>query len=710
MAMLVVSNKCRTLVVPTPDITFIMKSLPRVKNAFLTLAVSAALIQSGFAETSAATSGNWGVSGTWTNDVPVSSSGVGIGGNHTVTFNTLDIYTGGGFYQGLLIGYGSWGTSNWGNPPPAGPFITNPGDGILNVAGGTLNTGYLALGDATSLTAKGTLNITGGVVNNDQDMLVSWAGPGSSINISGGSFIQSGVGTSNIGQGAAASFNATGGITEFTRYTGVRFGSTVNVSGSAVMSSSSFFMVGDGQPGSNELNINGGTFNQTGADLRAGNFATGTVTVNSGNLNLGTSNLVVGIGGGTGLVDINGGSVTSSTGTVTIGNNTVGAATGTFNVDGGTFEKTGGDFIVSASGTTGTVNQTGGTFGVANFVNGGGTGSYNFTGGTLKANAAINMSTYGITTNITGATGGGSTINTNGNTVTANAAQVNLGAGGVLTKAGAGSFTILGDKGFDQGTWNVNAGSVDMVGYFNGANVNVAGGTLNISRAGGTHLALASTSTTTLSSGVIFSANDLYLGFSTGGNGTLNQSGGNLNVTAAFNVGGSGGVGTVSQTAGTITAGNMLISAGSSADLDGTVTVGTNINVLSGALIGGDGTVVGNLDLNAGANFQFSLTETLTSNGGAVGFGGFGIDNLIGLDSLVANGTYVLIDGSSTFNYANVSHIGVANAFDLGGGKSAYFDGSGLQVNVIPEPSAYALVGLGLVAVLLLRKRRLAQA
>ena len=54
-------------------------------------------------------------------------------------------------------------------------------------------------------------------------------------------------------------------------------------------------------------------------------------------------------------------------------------------------------------------------------------------------------------------------------------------------------------------------------------------------------------------------------------------------------------------------------------------------------------------------------------------FGGFGIDHLVGLDHTVANGAYTLIDGAATIDFANLVHMGEVNAFDLGGGKQAYF-------------------------------------
>jgi hypothetical protein len=109
------------------------------------------------------------------------------------------------------------------------------------------------------------------------------------------------------------------------------------------------------------------------------------------------------------------------------------------------------------------------------------------------------------------------------------------------------------------------------------------------------------------------------------------------------------------------------------------------------------------------AKFVFSLTSTLIVNGASVTFGSFGVDDLIGLDSSVAVGTYTLIAGPADVDTSNLSNFGAANAFDLGGGKSAYFTEGSLQLNVVPEPSTYALLVLsaaGLGAHMIRRRRR----
>ncbi len=622
------------------------------------------------AQTRSVADGNWINPLTWNNGVPVDGAAAGV--VNEVTYGASDSYTGGGFGAGLLVGYDA-----------TNPFgLTGSGPGILNQTGGTLNPGYFGVGYGLA----GTVNVSGGTMNiNGPAFLLGWT-TGSTFNVNGGTVNLNGdgggAGNYRIGHGATSTLNVSSGVFNVSTVAQIANGSSVNVSGTGVLNMTQYF-------DNTAINVTGGTVNFQ----RAG----------GNHLALGTN----------GTLGISNGQVSATT-DFNVSLN----ADGTVNQSGGTFTQAIGSSLILGAGAagTGTYNQSGGDLEAETITKGGSAGVYNFSGGTLRSLGALNLTAGGLTANITGTAGTGSTIDTNGNSVIVNADQINLGAGGVLTKVGAGALTINNDRQFNSGTWNVNGGTVNTSAYFGTTGISVDGGTLNINRAGGTHFAFASTSTSNLISGTInVGTDDLNLGL--GGNGTFNQTGGTLIVARDLLVGGAGGNGTGSyvMAGGIANIGNSVVVRTGSADIDGTLTVNTaatggSFIVDTGTTLGGDGVINGNLTLNVDAKFVFSLTDTLTINDGIVSFGGFGIDDLVGLNSSVANGTYTLMDGSATFDFTNVSNFGVEQSFSLGDGKSAYFQGGSLNVVVVPEPSTWMLVGLGFLVLVTTVRRRLHRA
>lgn len=151
--------------------------------------------------------------------------------------------------------------------------------------------------------------------------------------------------------------------------------------------------------------------------------------------------------------------------------------------------------------------------------------------------------------------------------------------------------------------------------------------------------------------------------------------------------------------------GATLVSAGTLL-VNGSLGSNSNVTVEANGTVGGDGIIGGTLSFDSGAKFAFIPGQTLTVNGASVTFGNFGVANLFGLDNSVSVGTYTLIDGTATINWANVANIGSGNAYNLGAGKSAYFQTGSMQlvIEAIPEPAAAILGSLGLLT--LLRRRR----
>jgi autotransporter-associated beta strand protein len=143
-------------------------------------------------------------------------------------------------------------------------------------------------------------------------------------------------------------------------------------------------------------------------------------------------------------------------------------------------------------------------------------------------------------------------------------------------------------------------------------------------------------------------------------------------------------------------------------------SLGGGVSVGANNAFGGTGTVGGALSLAAGADFiVFNLNSALTVTGAVTLDNTFSIGSLLGANgaaidwSLVANDTYTLINSTSTFS--NIQNFGEANKTSIGGDRFAYFSEGSLQLNVVPEPSTYALLVLsaaGLGAHMIRRRRR----
>lgn len=255
--------------------------------------------------------------------------------------------------------------------------------------------------------------------------------------------------------------------------------------------------------------------------------------------------------------------------------------------------------------------------------------------------------------------------------------DVNVGSAGVVTLTGAGASDLA-----QSGTFNKTIQARSLTGSGIVENSIVTGTVGDTS------------STATLVLNTLASTDATFSGILRDGSGTDAI----LNLTVS-------GSGSQTLTGNNTYSGTTLVSAGTLI-IDGAQSGTGLVTVESGGILGGNGSIAGSLSLEAGADFVFSLTETLTVNGAGVTFGGFGISNLIGLDSSVALGTYTLINGSAAFNFTNVSNFGSGNAASIGGGKSAYFQSGSLQVVVVPEPTTLALLAGGLAFTLLGRRRR----
>ena len=343
----------------------------------------------------------------------------------------------------------------------------------------------------------------------------------------------------------------------------------------------------------------------------------------------------------------------------------------------------------------------------------------------------------------------------------------NSGTSGALTKAGAGTLVLGGANTYSGNTTvaagTLRAGSTTAFGSATTSAMTVnAGATLQLD---GNDNAIASLS----GAGTVENANAIPTAatLTTGGDNTdttfsgviQDGTGGGALALTKLGTGTQTLTGTNTYTGATnITDGTLLI--------DGSTGAGSSVNVLSGGTLGGSGTINGATTIQSGGNHTAGtigtntaatqiLTSTLTYDAGATvtwdlisnstGSGQFDQFNLTTGGDLLAFGGNLNFDidfGSSvnfednfwnsqlnewkvwdtgvvdaapgTFTITNSANPSFNGAFILrSGNQYGATDTTGIwlvQTSVIPEPSTYAIFGLGLALFGWTARRRRKQA
>lgn len=210
-------------------------------------------------------------------------------------------------------------------------------------------------------------------------------------------------------------------------------------------------------------------------------------------------------------------------------------------------------------------------------------------------------------------------------------------------------------------------------------------------------------------------------------------SGGIANGAAGMSLTKTGGGTQILSGANTYT-GGTLVSAGTLV-LNGSTSATGNFAVSSGAVLGGDGTIGGTASITGSLRPGNSIGTINTGTTTWLGASTVGTDtnwvfelesgnvsdllNITGdftkdtsLGSIfhfdfansTALGTFTLVNWSGTTSFA-VTDFSYAN---LGGGNtgSFAFNGSQLELTVIPEPSTWALLSLALITLIIYRRRQ----
>ena len=345
---------------------------------------------------------------------------------------------------------------------------------------------------------------------------------------------------------------------------------------------------------------------------------------------------------------------------------------------------------------------------------GGSAGGITLGGGTLEM---TNTFTLGSGRTITATTATTSRLAVTTGTVSYGGAFTGSGD---LDKIGAGQLTVSNASSGYTGLFTISAGTLEVTGAnaFANATLRQTGGTLLLAPVGGGNVTIpdldGSSGTTEVGAGVTAvvggSGNSAYNGqirgqgaFKKEGNGILT-----LNADNDFTGNTRVSTGRLKLGAGGALSATPLIEIDSGAIFDVADKTG-GFALGTGQRLSGRGTVLGNLQFGGGSEIAFDSSGPMLVGSGTVSFAsGFGIGSIFGLDANVAEGTYTLLNETTggSISFASLANVGPGSSFDLGGGKSAYFQQGSLQVVVVPEPNACLVGGLCLALFGLMASRR----
>jgi T5SS/PEP-CTERM-associated repeat protein len=543
------------------------------------------------------------------------------GGTHTTAALTL----------GSTAGRNGTFAINGGQTIVSGDVTFGPGNGVLNLNGGSLSVG--------SVSGTGTFNWTAGTF---------------SITSIAGASLGSGLLPASLTLLAGRTLNVTGPLT-------IDNGKSLTLNGGSLTTG--------GITGAGILNIDGGTFALTGTDIIANSFnvgsaAQGSFVLASGKALTTASTVVGGAANGT---------FTQSGGTHTTAALTLGSTAGR----NGIYAINGGQTIVSGDVTfgpgNGVLNLNGGSLSVGSTS---GTGTFNWTAGTLSitgiAGASLGSGLLpssltlqtGKTLNVTGdlTIDGGKTLNIAGGALSADSIVNGAGPGDLRLNGGSLNFArVLNVNNFHVASANDSDSTFTLT---NGRSINLA--TLSMAEGFGSKATFRLAGGSLTTEATMIAMNGLGIFEQTGGShivmslrsglpdqqrtgGTYHLQGGTLNVGAIGNS--YPGYGNPNLY---INGGTLNLAAGGVINVD-TLSIGDMQGRTSSLAIGTQ-QILGSDELRLGG----SGTGNLTISGGGSAFTTRAY--IFGGGSLTVTGSDPLSGAGSSMNLSNFLQIsGSAN-------------------------------------------------
>ncbi|MDA0324162.1 MAG: hypothetical protein O2830_00760, partial [Verrucomicrobia bacterium] len=266
----------------------------------------------------------------------------------------------------------------------------------VNTTGTFAVSGELYFGDSTG--SQGALNLESGTMTVNNKIFIGNNRGTGTVTMSGGTLTKTGGDQTFVGRdNGTGTLTQSGGTVSLNHdfYVGQGGGGngTLNVSGSSVLNTGRDFVIGR-EGGTGSLNVTGGTITKTGDEkmIVGHNNGVGTVVQSGGTINVNQNQLYIGNENAEAL----GTYTLSGTGALNVADELVvgrESGTGLLNVNGGTITTSGnGNMYVGRRNGTGTLNQTDGTIVVNREFGVGtrdgdkiGTGTYNLSGGSLSA-------------------------------------------------------------------------------------------------------------------------------------------------------------------------------------------------------------------------------------------------------------------------------------------------------------------------------------